>query len=75
MLYAPVRRASVALMCCAKAIITASFDTGAVQAAFENDTPSGSGNVNAPLARWPGSDTLNAAAPAVLITFAVVDAV
>ena len=31
--------------------------------------------MKAPLARWPGSETVSVASPAVLITFAVVDAV
>ena len=41
----------------------------------QNETSSGDGSENAPLAKWPGSLTLSAASPAVLITFAVVCAV
>ena len=72
--YAPVRSASVASMCCLNAIVTGSLDTGAVHVALENETSSGDGSENAPLTRWPGSDTVSAASPAVEITFAVVDA-
>ena len=60
-------------MCWRNAIVTGSLDTGPVQAAFENDTWSGSESVNDPLARYAGcGDTLNAASPAVLVTVAVV---
>ena len=51
------------------------MDTGAVHAAFESSTRSGCGSENAPLVRWPGSETVSAASPAVLITVAVVAAV
>ncbi len=52
-----------------------SFETGPVQVAFEKETASGDGNANVPFVRWPGSDTVSAASPAVEITFAVVDVV
>ena len=55
--------------------VTASLDTGAVQAAFENETCSGDGRLNVPLVRRPGSLTLSAASPAVETTVAVVAAV
>jgi hypothetical protein len=58
-----------------KPIVTGSLEAGPDQLVFESVTCSGSGRVNAPLARWPGSETLSAASPAELITFAVVDAV
>ena len=54
---------------------TASLETGAVHADFENATRSGSTSENAPLVRWPGSLTDSAASPAVEMTLAVVDAV
>ena len=74
--YAPVRSASVALICCLNEIVTDSFDTGAVQLDLLNATCSGSGSVNVPLARYAGDGaTDSAASPAVEITFAVVDAV
>ena len=41
----------------------------------ENSTTSGDGSANAPFIRWPGSETVSAASPAVEITLAVVDAV
>ena len=59
-------------MCCLNAIVTGSLDTGADHVLLENATCSGSGSVNAPLLRWPGSPTLSVALPAVEITFAVV---
>ena len=59
-------------MCCLNAIDTGSLETGAVHVVLLNVTSSGDGSENAPLVRWPGSDTLSAASPAVLITFAVV---
>ena len=73
--YAPVRSASVAPMCCLNAIVTGSLETGAVQVALLNATCSGSGSVNVPFVRWPGSDTVSAASPAVEMTLAVVVAV
>src|SRR5689334_14295480 len=54
---------------------TMSLDTGALQLALLNETRSGSGSENAPLVRWPGSETLSVASPAVLMTVALVDAV
>ena len=75
LLYEPVRSGSVASMCCLKPIVTDSFDVGAVQAAFDNDTSSGDGSENAPFTRCPGSEYVSAASPAVEITDAVVDAV
>src|SRR5690348_8167288 len=62
-------------MCWLKPIATESLDAGAVQLDFDSETCSGSGSENAPLARWPGSDTLSVAPAAVDTTFAVVDAV
>src|SRR4029453_13996396 len=58
-------------MCCLKPIVTASLETGAVQADLENDTSSGDGSANVPFIRWPGSEELSAASPAVLTTLAV----
>src|SRR3954468_11673023 len=55
-------------------MVTPSFATGALQLALLSSTRSGSGSENAPLVRWPGSDTVSAASPAVEITLAVVDA-
>ena len=46
----------------------------AVQVAFERETCSGCGSENLPLTRWPGSDTLSVASPAVETTLAVVEA-
>ena len=40
-----------------------------------SDTCSGSGSANVPFIRWPGSLTVSVASSAVLITFAVVEAV
>ena len=65
----------MAPMCCLNAIVTGSLETGAVQVALLKETSSGEGSANAPLVRWPGSLTVSAASPAVLITFAVVLAV
>src|SRR5690349_9342931 len=62
-------------MCCENPMVTGSLDTGAVHDAFDSVTCSGSGSVNAPLARWPGSETLSVASPAVEVTVAVVEAV
>src|SRR4051812_31209818 len=62
-------------MCWRNVIVTGSLETGAVHDAFENSTRSGSGSENEPLVRWPGSDTLSAASPAVEITLAEVEAV
>src|SRR4051812_19767201 len=73
--YVPVRNGSVDLTSCLNVSVTGSFDTGAVHAAFENSTRSGSGSVNAPLVMWPGSLTDSAASPAVEITVADVVAV
>src|SRR6478609_10889636 len=50
---------------------TRSLEVGPDQVDFENGTCSGYNSENAPLVRWPGSDTVSAASPAVLITFAV----
>ncbi len=44
LLYTPVRSASVALIACLKAIVTASLDTGPVQADLLKETWSGSGS-------------------------------
>src|SRR5262249_40102534 len=73
--YVPVRSASPAPMCCENAIDTGSLDTGAVQLVFDGVTDSASGSENAPLARCVGPETDSAASPAVLMTFADVDAV
>src|SRR3954468_15926770 len=62
-------------MCWRNVIVTGSLDTGAVHALLENSTRSASGNENDPFVRWPGSETLSAASPAVEITFAGVVAV
>src|SRR4051794_26333652 len=61
-------------MCWLNVIVTGSLDTGPAHLAFDNETRSGSGNEYAPLARCPGSETLNAASPALEMTFAVVEA-
>src|SRR3954454_15760615 len=61
-------------MACLNEIATASLETGAVHAAFESETWSGSGSANDPLERYPGSETLSAASPAVEVTVAVVEA-
>ena len=63
------------LISCLNVIVTGSFDTGPVHADLLNSTRSGSASENAPLVRWPGSDTVSAASPAVEMTFADVDAV
>ena len=52
-------------------IATAALDTGPVQVAGVISTRSGSGSENVPLVRWPGSETLSVASPAVLMTLAV----
>src|SRR3954464_5048334 len=57
-------------MCCLNVIVTGSLDTGAVHVAFEKVTWTGSGSVNAPLARQQVSPTDSVASPAVEITFA-----
>ena len=51
------------------------MDTGALHAAGVSSTCSGCASVNVPLARWPGSETLSVADPAVEVTVAVVEAV
>ena len=73
--YAPVRSASVAPMCWVNRIVTGSLETGPVHTDFENETASGDGSANVPFIRWPGSDTVNAASPAVEMTLAGVVAV
>src|SRR5689334_18087346 len=62
-------------MCWRNVIATDAFDTGPVQDAGAMSTRSGSGSENAPFARCPGSETVSAASPAVLTTFAAVVAV
>src|SRR4051812_46289866 len=62
-------------MCWRNVIVTGSSDTGFVHVALESSTRSGSGSENAPLVRWPGSETLSVASPAVEVTVAVVEAV
>src|SRR5689334_19028062 len=49
---------------------TLSLETGPVHVVFDSSTRSGSGSVNAPLARWPGSETDRVASPAVEMTLA-----
>ena len=66
-----MRSGSAESMCCLNVIVTGSLDTGAVQAALLNSTTSGDGSANVPLVSLPGSETVSAASPAVLITFAV----
>src|SRR3954447_2866928 len=62
-------------MCWENEMVTGWLETGAAQDDFDNDTWSGSGSVNAPFAKCPGSETDSDASPAVEITFAVVEAV
>src|SRR5262245_51708759 len=62
-------------MCCENVIVTGSLDTGAVHAALLNSTRTGSLRANEPLVRTPGSDTDNAASPALEMTLADVVAV
>src|SRR5215207_9275323 len=59
-------------MSCLNVMSTGALETGSIHDALENSTRSGSARENAPLVMRPGSDTLNVASPAVLITFAVV---
>jgi hypothetical protein len=66
--YVPVRSGSVALMGCLNEIAIGSLETAAAQVALENSTTSGYGNENVPFITWPGSDTVRAASPAVLMT-------
>src|SRR3954470_3994410 len=58
-----------------KVIVEAALETGPLHAPGAMSTRSGWASVKAPLLRWPGSETLSAASPALLITFAVVVAV
>src|SRR6478735_12057198 len=62
-------------MVCLNAMLTVSLETGAVHADLENSTRSGSASENVPLVMWPGSETVRAASPAVLMTLAVEAAV
>src|SRR3954447_11650601 len=62
-------------MCWRNVMVTGSLETGAVQPALLISTGERSGSENAPLVRWPGSETPRAASPAVEITLAVVAAV
>src|SRR5689334_5888179 len=73
--YVPVRSASLAPIGCVNVMFDVACDTGPDQLLGAIATCSGCGSVNAPLARWPGSDTLSAASPAVDTTSAVVVAV
>ena len=66
-----MRSASFALTVCLNVTATGSLATGADHAVFASSTRNGSGNENAPLVRCPGSDTLNAASPALDTTLAV----
>ena len=75
LLYVPVRSGSLALIDCLNAIATASLEVGPAHADLPSSTRSGSGSVNAPLVRWPGSLTDSVASPAVEVTVADVDAV
>ena len=70
-----MRSASLAPIACRNVTVTAALDTGAVHAPCDSSTRSGCGSVNAPFTRWPGSDTLSVASPAVLVTVAPVVAV
>src|SRR5262249_42865434 len=60
-------------MCWRKVIVTGALETGPGHVVFESSTRNGSGSVNAPFVRWPGSETLSDASPAVEITLAEVD--
>src|SRR4051794_25312028 len=62
-------------MCWRNVTVDTALDTGPVQVAGARSTRSGSGRVNAPFVRRPGSETVSAASPAVEITVAVVLAV
>src|SRR3954470_16488494 len=73
--YVPVRSGSLAAIGCVNVIVDVACDTGPDQLFGAMATCSGCGSVNAPLARWPGSDTLSAASPAVETMSAVVCAV
>src|SRR5262245_55160789 len=73
--YAPERSASVAPIDCLKPSGTTSLETGEFQAFGTPVTCSGCGSENVPFTRWPGSETLSAASPAVETTLAVVCAV
>ena len=66
-----MRRATLALDVLRNMIATAALDTGPVQVAGVISTRSFSGSENVPLVRLPGSETLSAASPAVLMTLAV----
>ena len=52
-------------MCWWNVIADTAFETGPFQVAGAMSTPSGSGRLNAPLARWPGSETVSVASAAV----------
>src|SRR5215208_6426060 len=71
----PVLSASLAPMACRKVIVELPLDTGPDHAFGAISTRSGCGNENAPFIRRPGSDTVNAASPAVEVTVAAVVAV
>ena len=62
-------------MSCVKVIAAAALETGAFHVFGAIATRRGCGSVKAPLARWPGSETVSVASPAVEITVAFVDAV
>src|SRR4051794_23693959 len=62
-------------MCWANEIATFAFETGPVQDAGAKLTCSGLASENEPLVRWPGSETLSVASPAVEVTVALVEAV
>src|SRR4051794_19241448 len=59
-------------MCWRNVIVEAALDTGALHAFGAISTRSASGSENAPLVRWPGSETDSAALAAVEMTLAVV---
>src|SRR3954454_13611951 len=62
-------------MCWRNVMVDVPLDTGPLHVLGAMSTRSASGNENAPLVRWPGSETVSAASPAVEMTLAGVDAV
>ena len=72
----PVRSASLALIACLNVIVTASLETGAVQADLLKRTCSGCGQRERPVDQVArGRSRVSAASPAVVTTLAVVVAV
>src|SRR4051812_15264701 len=79
LLYVPVRRASLAPICCLNVTVATSLDAGAEYVLTTPRPCSGWGSAKGPLSRWPGllvlgSATLSVASPAVETTVAVVEA-